>query len=334
MEKLLLRKIFIIFSFICAFVNASEGSFINPLTDICWECVFPMTVSGAKITPGYKDFENHKNLFCYCRGTPPKAGIPVTFWEPAKMIDITKEAYKLIGLGGVSIGHSSIKNRGVVSKTGGGAKTSFSHLHIYDYPVLALLEMFTDFGCIADADFDLSYFSELDPSWYDDSLANILNPEVALFASPLAQAACIADCTSSTFSKPIDKLFWCAGCHGSLYPFSGTVGAHIGDIQAGLLLVQKGIAKLHRSGFIKGFEKGNYCAQSYMPIWKKSSYKIQIAHPSPQTKGECPSLGGTEIKWGAGKSVPYKGEDFVYILWKKNQCCLDGVQLIINEGMQ
>lgn len=291
-----------------------------------------MTVSGVKVTPGYKDFEDNHKVFCFCHGVPPKAGIPITFWEPAKMVDITKEAYKLLGLGGAQFGKSSIKNRGVVSKTGGGANTSFSHVHIYDYPVFELLEILTDFGCVAEADFDLSYFSELDLSWYDDSLANILNPEAALFASPVAQAACIADCAGSSLYKPTDSLFWCAGCHGSLYPFSGTVGAHVGDIQASLLLMQKGIAKMHRSGFLKGSKKGDFCGKSYLPIWKKTLYKTQIVYPVAKTKGECPSLGGTEVVWGAGKSVPYKGEEYVYILWVKNQCCLDTVKHIL-EGI-
>lgn len=90
---------------------------------------------------------------------------------------------------------------------------------------------------------------------------------------------------------------------------------------------------MHRSGFIKGFEKGNYCNQSYMPIWKKSLYKSQIVHPVPQTTGECPSLGGTEVVWGAGKSMPHKGEEFVYIIWTKNQCCLDAIKVVASEGM-
>lgn len=315
------------FLFLMLFIHVSlfaEGEkFINPLTDICWECVFPMTVASVKISKGHKDFQSHSETFCYCHGVPPKPGIPLTFWEPTKMIDVTKEAYKLVGLGGISIDKATIKNRGNLGRAGAGAHTSFAHVHIYDYPVFALLGILTDFACIEDSEFDISFFSELDPSWYDDSLANILNAETALFANPLAQVACIADCTSSSISKPLDDLFWCAGCHGSLYPFSGTVGAHVGDIQASLLLMQRGIAKMHRSGFIKGYKEGNYCERSYMPIWKKTQYKTQIVYPSPQTEGECPSLGGTEVIWGSGKSYPYKGEEFVYLLWTKKQCCLD-----------
>lgn len=302
---------------------AEGGKIVNPLTDICWECVFPMTVAGVNVTPGYKDFKNHNDIICHCK-KPPKPGIPLTFWEPNKLVDVTKEAYKLVGLGGISLGSASIKNRGNLSKTGAGSKTSFAHVHIYDYPVFEILGLLTDFACIENnGAIDLCFFSELDYTWYDDSLANLMNAEVGLFSNPLAQVACVADCLSSSISKPLDKLFWCAGCHGSLYPFSGTVGAHVGDIQASLLLMQRGVAKMHREGFIGGYKEGDYCSTSYMPIWKKSAYKSQIVYPVPQTTGDCPSLGGTEVIWGAGKSYPYKGEEFVYVLWTKKQCCLD-----------
>ncbi len=327
-----MRTILVITMLAISTLYAGEGKIVNPLTDVCWECVFPMTVAGVEVTPGYKDFDKHTDILCFCHGKPPKAGIPLTFWEPNKLIDVTKEAYKLVGLGGVPIGKCSVKNRGVLSKSGGGANTSFSHVHIYDYPVFDILSFLADFSCTGDSSFELSFFSELDPSWYDDTLSNIINPEVALFSTPLAQGACVADCASSSISKPVDQLFWCAGCHGSLYPFSGTVGAHVGDIQASLLLTQRAIAKMHRSGFIKGYKKGNYCEKSYLPIWKKSQYKSQIVHPVAQTKGECPSFGGTEVIWGAGKSIPYKGEEFVYILWSKRQCCLDAVKHVLQSG--
>jgi len=315
-----------------------EDAFINPITDICWECVFPMTIAGVQSEKSDRGFEairnlkpsqnqrKDKQLFCFCRGIPPRPGIPISFWEPVKLIDVTKEAYKLVGMGGVKIGNSSLKNRGTI-KSGLGSKTSFSHVHIYDYPVFALLEILTDFACIETGEFELSYFSELDYTWYDDSLSNILNPEVALFANPLAQAACITDCVASTANKPLDKLFWCGGCHGSIYPFSGTVSSHIGLLQEALLLSQRSIAKMHRTGFLKGYKEGDYCEKSYMPIWQKSLYKIQIASPVPQTSGECPSLGGSEVLWGVGKSYPKEGEEFVFVLWSKKQCCLDAVKI-------
>src|SRR5271156_6443691 len=109
------RRMLKVFAFLLSCViavslNAKEGKFINPITDVCWECLFPITVAGINVTPGYKDQAVYKTPVCVCGGTPPKVGIPLTFWEPAKMVDVTRHAYKLMGLGGISIGNESIKN--------------------------------------------------------------------------------------------------------------------------------------------------------------------------------------------------------------------------------
>ena len=88
--------------------------------------------------------------------------------------------------------------------------------------------------------------SEYDPTYKND--ANFLNPEVYLFASPIAQVACTADCVAATTRLPFDGLFWCAGCLGSIYPFSGNVASHVGGVQASSLLSIRALAKLHRTG--------------------------------------------------------------------------------------
>jgi conjugal transfer pilus assembly protein TraU len=312
---------------------SGEGTFVNPLTDVCWECLFPITVSGINVTPRFSDLNNHSTAICTCAGIPPKVGIPITFWEPTKIVDVTRHAYKFLGLGGITLGHESIKNRGSVGLIGDGpSQTSFYHVHWYSFPIIALLELLTDFTCIEKSNMDILYMSEFDPLWNDDQLSLVANPEASLFANPLAQLACIADCTASSFSKPLDKLFWCAGCEGSLYPFSGTVAHHVGAIQASALLVHRVIAKMHRFGIQKGYEADEFCMAKLMPIIKKSLYKTQLVYPISQTKGPCHALGKTDLLWGASKSYPNGGEDFVYLIWTKKQCCLDAVKPAIAGG--
>ncbi len=192
---------------------AKDSSFINPITDVCWEFLFPITISGINVTPDSKDFSKNNSFYCFCAGTPPKAGIPMTFWEPAKLVDVTRHAYKLVGLGGISVGEESIKNRGSIGLIGneGGFQNSFYHVHWYHFPVLKLLELFTDFPCIEKESMDICYMSELDPLWNDDQWSFIINAEAALFSSPVAQLACVADCLAANLNKPTDKLFWCDG---------------------------------------------------------------------------------------------------------------------------
>lgn len=308
---------------------AEGGKFINPITDVCWDCLFPITVSGVNVTPGQKEAIQYESRLCACKGLPPKIGVPLTFWEPIYLVDVTRHAYKLMGLGGISIGQESVKNRGSIGITADGpSQHSFYHVHFYTYPIMALLELFTDFVCAEKGDLNVGYISELDPLWNDDQLAVIINAEAAIFSMKEAQLACIADCLSTNLGKPLDKLFWCAGCQGSLYPFTGTVAHHTSALQASSLLVERILAKLHRCFLLKGQEKDEFCDSSYMPFIKKSLYKTQLVYPIAQTKGACQTLGKSDLLWGMGKSFPYGGEDFIYLIWKKKQCCLDAVKPI------
>ncbi len=330
-KHLLLFLCFAVYSQIC---EGGAEKFMNPITDVCWECVFPLTISGVNLTSGYTDQTTHNTATCVCAGVPPKIGVPIIFWEPSKLIDVTRHAYKMVGLGGITVGNETIKNRGSVGIVGDGpSQNSFYHVHWYSYPIFSLLELFTDFTCVEKGTLDVLYLSELDPCWNDDEYSLLFNAESALFANPMAQLACIADCAASSYKKPLDKLFWCAGCEGSLYPFTGTVAHHVGGIQASSLLLQRTIAKMHRMCLQKGYDEDEFCMAKTMPIIKKSLYKTQLVQPIPQTKGECHPLGKSDLLWGANKSYPIGGEDFVYLIWTKRQCCLDAVPLILKGGL-
>lgn len=311
---------------------SADGLLVNPITDVCWNCLFPMTVSGVNVTLGHKDHISYNKVACFCGGVSPKGGIPLSFYEPANLVDVTVHPYKMLGLGGISLGSDSIKNKGSISSNiNNGTRTSFYHVHFYTFPVMKILELFSDFSCVEKDEIDVSYMSELDPMWSDDHLAFITNPEAALFSSRLAQVSCMADCGTSNISSPKDELFWCAGCVGSLYPFSGHVAHHVGGIQASSLLTYRLLAKMHRSYLLKGFEKDNFCEAKYMSVIKKSLYKTQLVYPIANSKGPCPSLGTSDVFWGAGKSYPKGGEEFVYLIWRKKQCCLDVISPAIGN---
>ena len=87
-----------------------------------------------------------------------------------------------------------------------------------------------------------------------------------LFANPLALAACAADCVSSTVKLPIDEMFWCAGCQGSMYPMNGNVSASIGHVQASRLVLSRFAYKLHRELVAWGTMGGKgLCGKYLMP---------------------------------------------------------------------
>jgi len=264
-------------------------------------------------------------------------GIPLAFWEPSRLVDVTRTPYKLVGFGGVTLSKTKFKNNGTVYANGTGESTSYYHVHLYQFPILELLGMATDFVCTEsnkkDFDFDVAYMSEFDPFWQDNQWTSVLSPEALLFANPLAQTACLADCAKSTFFTPENKLFWCCGCQGSMYPLTGFVGHHVGAIQASSLLVHRVLAKMHSWKMLQGFDEENFCESKFMPLLKKSLYKTQLVHPIAQTKGECNALGKSDIIWGSGKSYPYKGEEFVYLIWVKRQCCLDPIKAAVESAI-
>ncbi len=306
-----------------------RGKFVNPITDICWGCLFPITVASANVTGG-DDFTDYSKVICTCPGFPPKVGIPMSFWEPSRLVDVTRSAYCLVGMGGISLGSENVKNRGTVGRIDEiGTQNSFYHVHWYIYPVIAWLELLTDFLCIEREKLDIAYMTELDPFWNDPEWGSVMNPEAAIFANPLAQAACLGDCTASSLNKPMDSLFWCAGCEGSLYPFTGAVAHHVGGLQSSSLLMQRMVAKLHRMMALRGVDSTEFCEDRIQPIIQKTLYKHQLVYPTPLTEGACQAFGRSDMIWGIAKTRPVTGEDFSYFVWRKRHCCLDLVKPVL-----
>ncbi len=305
------------------------GRFVNPLTDICWSCLFPITIGGMRVSASGEDTPNAKQLVCSCSRPIPRIGVPISFWEPVRMVDVTRTPYCLVNMGGMQMMNPGVKGHGGVDNAHATENTSrmrnsFYQVHWYMYPVLFWLELLVDFVCMEKGDVDLAYITEIDPMWNDDETSFIINPEAALFANPIAQAACAADCLMASTGFGADPLFWCAGCQGSMYPFTGSIPAHVGGVQASLLALERMIAKLHREGLLWGtMGKEAYCDRYPMPIIKKTQYKTQMLFPIPSTGSkQCYPLGRSEVLWGSGKEFPYTGEDFGYLIWRKRSCCL------------
>ena len=299
------------------------GRFVNPITDVCWSCLFPITVLGVKIVNGGPDTAPPKLPLppipvCACMrpGIPvPVPGIPIGFWEPARLVDVTKSPMCMVSLGGISLGTSPQKG---FKEDGDGA---FYHVHWYVYPVIYWLEILLDFVCLEMASVDIAYMTEFDPLWGDDVKASILNPEALLFANPFAQVACVADCVTSSVGLSNDYMFWCAGCQGGIYPFSGTTSYHNGGVGTAQLVVSKFMAKMHRELMLWGYYgTAGMCGKYPMPIIKKSQYRIQMTYPIPTTS--CKRIGQTEVLWQAGREYPIWGEDFGVLIWRKRDCCL------------
>ena len=308
---------------------ACPGRFVNPLTDICWSCLFPLSIGPVKVNSGGReDTENPSHIPCLCPRPPlptPVPGIPIGFWEPVRLVDVTRIPFCMVSMGGLKLGNSTHHYGSHGTKGSSRAQSSFYHVHWYVYPVIYWLELLVDFACLEHQNFDVAYLTEFDPLWNDDELSFILNPEAVVFANPIAQAACTADCVAASSGFPNDALFWCGGCQGSLYPFTGNNSAHNSGVQSSLLMTQRLMAKLHRELLLWGTSGQEGLCQKYpQPIIKKTQYKTQMTYPRPTTRGPlaCNPLGRTEVFWGSGREFPYQGEDFGYLIWRKRNCCI------------
>lgn len=290
--------------------------------------MLPISIGSKSLTPGaQRDIPNPANPVCTCPGVPPRVGISLGFWEPARQIDVTRTPFCMVALGGVSLGAPIESPAGAQNtRLKGTATTSFYHAHYYINPVLTWLEVLLDFTCLEKTPLDIAYMTEVDPLWRDDELTLILNPDAVLFANPAAIADCAADCVAASegFGRP--DLFWCAGCQGAIYPLNGHVGVHLGGIQASSLIAQRMMAKMHSEMIAWGYHGyAALCGPYILRVMDKTAYKTQLTYPIPNTEklaGRCcQSFGETTTFWGAGKEFPVQGEDFSYLIFRKRNCC-------------
>lgn len=308
-----------------------HGRFINPITDINWINMFPITIAGipiGKSSPLLPDTIRDKGglPICTCPiPLPPfvRIGLPIGFWEPVRLSEVVRQPLCFPSLGGLDLGGvvSAVLPHGSRTPNQGDRK-SFYQVHWLANPLLFILNIITDVTCLQHESFDVLYLTEFDPMWNDDELSAIINPEALLFGNPIAQAACVADCVASTAYLPLDPLFWCAGCQGGLYPFTGTISDHVGGVMASLLLTERFQAKMHREllASITSIRQGQCFAYPF-PIVLKSQYRYQLVLPIRQILLPSQPFGRSTVLIAPGKEFPVLGEDFVWQSWRKRDCC-------------
>lgn len=301
------------------------GRFLNPVTDICWSCIFPVHIGPVKIGSGL-DAGSSPSTFCTCPiPFPPfiRPGIGVSYWEPGRLVEIVRQPYCSPAFGGVTLADTVTPPGAQKGNVEDGTSEAFYHAHWMLFPLLAMVEALTSTLCVGGnlTSLDYAYMTELDPLWQDDELSFFINPEAALFASLPAQAVCIADCISTTVGFPLDPLFWCAGCNGAVYPLAGKTREHLGGVQTSLLMTQRLAFKLHRQLLaMDSSSTASMCFNRPMPILPKSQYKTQITYPIPAPYMSHP-LGRTSSFWAAGQEFPVGGENWIHVIWNKNKCC-------------
>lgn len=303
-----------------------NAKFLNPITEVCWDCIFPISIGAIRVLNKRPDTSNPSLPVCLCPGVPPRIGLAIGLWEPARLTDVSNEAGCFVNMGfKADLGLFSIGKSSVTSSNGDQTGSKWQ-VHYYYYPLISWLGTVVDGLCLENTTFDVAYISEFDPLWQDPELNNIVNPEAILFANPIAQAACAADCVrSSSGGLPLDQLFWCNGCQGGMYPITGDSNAHYGGVQASETVTAKMIARQHRLGLARNTSSSSsaLCTPNVAPIIKKSQYRLQLTRPRPVTSGRyaCGPLGSSTQMVDSMREFPYKGESFGWLMWRKRNCC-------------
>ena len=320
---------------LCAQADECRGRILNPVTDVCWSCLFPVKIAGGvpvSSSGSLPDPQIHVPPVCVCgKGTNLRAGITMSFWEPLRTAEIVRHPGCLPTMGGISLGDLGIRasaHSKAHAKTDDGSlrrHTAFWQVHWFNTPWLFVLEALLDQSCLEQMPWDLAYLSELDPLW-DDTLASfLLAPEAALFANPAAQGACAADCIAASTGLPTNSLYWCSGCQGSVFPLTGWTASAVSYPSAWTLLSHRFAMKLAREGLLWSAHGSNgLCGSYFEPILRKDVWRTEIVYPTRGDKSGncCQPLGRTTAVSGAGRSFTPGGEDGAVLLWRRRDCCV------------
>lgn len=296
------------------------------ITDICWNCLFPIRIMGAALGGGNAPSRASKKALCACFDPlgVPEPGMGVGYWEPARLVEIVRQPGCSPSLGGISLPGSSRRGQGTPGHhKDNAADQGFYHYHYYAFPLLLMLDMFVPGGCFSDGmmDFDIMYLSELDPTWSNDQLAFFTNPEAAAVANLPAQSACVIDAASATAGKVTDQMWWCAGAWGSMYPLSGQA-LSTGFANMTSLLSARAIGALHRRGLAhRTMGDDAMCDSKIDPMFTKSQYKFSMFFPVAEAQSSH-VIGESVLKWGHGRMIPGAGEDALYTVFRWNDCCM------------
>jgi conjugal transfer pilus assembly protein TraU len=311
---------------------ACHGKLFNPVSDPDWNNLFPFSLVGFHAGGNMDPPEMYEPPVCFCPSYLfgyPVIGAGIMYWEPTFISEVVKIAGCAPSLNGTSLvgtGYMGLNSEQsqMHPDTKGGPHSSRQQVHFYQYPVLSVVNLFSDVGCRNMGGFSLLWASELDPTWQNDIWAGIFNPEATLFGGLEAQFACMVDSTVvSADMPPVDSLFWCAGTWGGLYPMAGTANQSTSTFQMNHLTLAKFLARQTRvGGLMQTIGPGAICNSTFNPVWLKGQFRVNEVWPLIR-KGSPMWVGSPPIYQMPPMITNLPGlDDSVDLIWEGKQCCL------------
>jgi conjugal transfer pilus assembly protein TraU len=307
------------------------GAFPNPVTDICWDCMFPISLGGGILNLGITGTDYNTGVTpmpqCICINTLA-VGTPMSMWEPRYMLDVTNipGCYPLMSgltvsppMNASEYGTTQINDAAI----GGTSKSAFMHVNEYINPILTTLGIIAASPCLDNRSFDTPYMSWADPTWNDDSLSLTLTPYAYAFTGLASIAAEGPDAIQATASFPNQYLFWVAGAWGPMYPLTGNVATANTPEQVSHLLLARLFAKLHAAGVeqsVAGQTALDACSAFGFPelIMDKRQYKTQRTFPFSDNM--CTPIGRPLQFQEIGAARPID-KDYGYFIFQRKDCC-------------
>lgn len=333
----------------CPDGNILEGTFDR----VCWDCFLDnFNLFGVGNKP---DGAAPARPVCACYDDigVPTMGYPLGMWTPTKINEVVTQPFCSPSLGGTRL-QNTARGTGYAASTEDAQNTAFYQYHYFSYPLMTMMELLMLPQCMDPYyDFDLLYISEIDPTWSNDILSILLSPEAVIFANPVAKAWCAADCVATTANQQQEAAYGCAGCDGSLYPFTGHINPQPDPVAGSSLITQRVLASLHRKGLAqKTIGEDAMCGPSYYPMVPRSQYKFSLMYPIAEASTDVPAeitsnpssgwagqsgdtaqgfnecchpMGMSTSRWCTpvgGRIRPGKDKAFVYMIWNYRDCCV------------
>lgn len=322
----------------------------NLISGICWSSMFPIYFSnvqyGGNGQPGYHDRYTGMYGFpiCSCRGNNALDGatwgFPISFYMPAKLIEVTRRPYCSPTLGGAQFKglSAAFGPRGILggvnsSGSSRNRRGGFYNWNLFSFPILQMMQVLNFPKCVTEdrLDLDLLQSSVVYPNWYNAEIAAFLNPELSLFTNPAAFLAmplssALANLNTESGNKIDDTMYWVAGSWGMLLPFTGDIPGVSGFVTGHSLVNTRALAMLSRIGFLKSTagagHAGGRCERQPMPLLQKSQFKYAMLFPVPESKGLPTDNPVTGASTAVGPRQPFAagGREIDFTALNGNRC--------------
>ena len=335
-----MKKLALIISLLFMSTSIAEavckGSIINPITDVRWKCMFPISLGGVSAAeipfPEAKDaIISDKALsgaispVCTCMDPLPRVGITFSMNNVFRIVETVKDPLCFPTLG-MQIGSGPFGRAGADGGRRDLSKTTFNYTHMISFVPTQALNLFIDSLCVqaseAYSPLSVLNISEFDPTAKSSEMSLIIFPESVLFANPVAQAYCMVDSALTVFEMTDPIGFWCVGGH-SVFPMSNHSVEAAEYVDAAAINASKYLFKMSRTGMLLScFGSQALCSCVPTFIWNKQEFRLQLAKPLSSTF--CFRLGKASLLWNVPNRNPVlvEGADnLVFMVWRRRDCC-------------